>query len=313
MARKVIIDCDPGIDDAVGLCLALFEPRVEVLAVTAVEGTVSAKQASRNVQAIIEWLDPPRLPRIGTASPPDRDPGVSGDHLHGNDGLGNAELNVSRVAHQHPSYKIICDIVRAHPNEVTVVCLGPLTNVARAFQRDPSLVGMVARLIMMGGSVDGLGNITPVAEFNIYYDPASAHAVFGSATTKTLVPLDVTRQVRITMDFVDDLPGDSTRAGNLLRRVIPFAFRAYHQQLGQESIFLNDVIALLAALHPELFETTYLAGDVETTGTLTMGATVFDRRPNPEWRNNMEVAIDVDETAALDCILRGLAHAGRCT
>lgn len=311
MARKVIIDCDPGIDDAVALCMALFDPRLEVVAITATAGNVQAEQATRNVQAVIERLDPPRYPRVGVASPPEVAPEVDARNIHGNDGLGNADFAVSLLHHQHPSEKIICDEVRAAPDEVTILCLGPLTNIARAFQRDPGLANIVDRLIVMGGSVNAIGNITPTAEFNLYMDPISAQQVFRSPTTKTLVPLDVTQQIRFTLDLIDDLPDESTRAGAFLRRVLPYLFRAYHEQLGQESVHLHDAVAVAAAVNPELFETTDLIGDVETRGRLTTGMAVFDRRPNAVGRPNMEVAIKVDAQAVIACILRGLMHAGR--
>jgi inosine-uridine nucleoside N-ribohydrolase len=310
MARKVIIDCDPGIDDAVALCMALFDPRLEVVAVTATAGNVAAEQASRNVQVIIDQLDPPRYPRVGTATPAENAPPIDGRQLNGEDGLGNTGFAVSQLHHQHPSEKIICDEVRAAPEQVTIIALGPLTNIARAFQRDPALPTMVDRIIIMGGSVTGIGNITPAAEFNIFYDPPSARAVFRSLTTKTLIPLDVTRQVPLTIGLLEELPDEQSRAGAFLHRIVQFAFRAFHQHLGQESIYLHDAIALLAAVQPELFDTTEMAGDVETTGELTTGATIFDRRPKSDWRSNMEVATEVDAAAARDCIVRSLARAG---
>ncbi len=313
MPRKVIIDCDPGIDDAVALCLALFDPRLEVVAITATGGNVSAEQANRNVQAIIEQLDPPRFPRIGVASPADHSSLADARIIHGRDGLGNAGFVVSELHHQHPSEKIICDEIRADPDNVAIIALGPLTNVARAFRRDPELPTMVNRLIMMGGSVGGIGNITATAEFNIYCDPPSAREVFRSMSTKTLIPLDVTSQVQFGLDFLDELPGESTRAGAFLRRVLPYLFRAYHQVLAQEVVHLHDAVAVAAALHSELFVTEEMAGDVETSGELTAGATVFDRREKPKWRPNMEVAVEVDVAAVKDCIVRGLDVAGKAT
>ncbi len=313
MARKVIIDCDPGIDDAIALCLALFEPRLEVVAVTATAGNVWANQATRNVQATIEQLDPPRYPRIGVATHSQQAPPTAdARQLHGNDGLGNADFVVSELHHQHPSEKIICDEVRAAPGNVTIISLGPLTNIANAFRRDPELESLVDRLIMLGGSVDGVGNVTAAAEFNMYCDPHSARAVFSSLTTKTLVPLDVTSQVSFNLDFVDELPDQFSRAGAFLHKLVPFSFRAHHQQLGMESIHIHDAVAVLAAIHSELFETEEMAGDVETAGELTAGATVFDRRRKPQWRPNMEVATSVDVASVKDCIVRGLARAGEC-
>jgi len=311
MARKVIIDCDPGIDDAVALSLALFDPRLEVVAVSAVAGNASARQSSLNAQAITEQLDPPRWPRIGAASPADDAPATDGSQLHGRDGLGDANFPVSKLHHRHLSDKLICDEVRAAADEVTILCLGPLTNVARALKRDPELETLVSRIVIAGGSVACGGNVTPAAEFNIYYDSLSARIVFRSATTKTLIPLDVTGNVPLTLDMMNELPKGTTRIGGFLRRILPFAFRAHHQVRGEESINLPGAVALLAVLQPELFELREMAGDVEIRGDLTKGCTVFDRRVKPLWRNNMEVAVDVDVTAVADCIVRGLIETGR--
>ena len=313
MPRKVIIDCDPGIDDVVALTMALFDPRLEVVAVTAVAGNAPAERATLNVQAIVELLDPPRFPRLGAANSSDYAPSMNARHIHGDDGLGNSGLQVSQLARQHPSEKLICDEIRAAPGEVTILCLGPLTNVARALSRDPALASQMGRLIIMGGAVNCIGNITPSAEFNIFSDPQSAREVFRSPTSKTLVPLDVTSQVTFSLGFLEQLPGELTRAGKLLRKVLPFLFRAYRRELGLESIHIHDAVALVAALHPELFGTHDLAGDVETSGELTAGVTVFDRRETFRSRGNIEVALEVDAAATADCIVRGLAEAGKQT
>jgi inosine-uridine nucleoside N-ribohydrolase len=310
MARKVIIDCDPGIDCAVALCMALFEPELDVAAVTAVEGVVSAERANRNVQALIEHLDPPRYPRIGAATPLETAPPADYRHDYGEDGMGNVGLPVAELHNRRPSEKIIYDELRSAPDGVTLLALGPLTNLAHAFQRDPELTSLVNRIIVMGGSINGIGNVTAAAEFNMFYDPRSAQAIFRSPTTKTLIPLEVTRKVPLTMSILDELPKDSTVVGALLHKVITFAFRFFHQKYGQESIVLHDVVALTAAVHPEFFETVEMVGDVETRGELTKGATVFDRRPNRIDRANMEVAVDVDAAAVRDYILRALRRAG---
>jgi purine nucleosidase len=311
MARKVIIDCDPGIDDAIVLCMALFDPRLEVVAVTAAAGNVSAQQASRNVQTIIEQLDPPRLPRVGVATDIEEAPATDGSALHGSDGLGNTGFRTSELHHQHASDKLICDEVRSAEDEVTILCLGPLTNLARALKRDPDLCTMISQVVIAGGSIGVGGNITPAAEFNMYYDPVSARSVFRSAMTKTLVPLDVTREVALTFDILESLPPETTSVGGFLRKIMPFAFRAHHQVLGQEGFRLPAAIALLAIIQPELFHAEQMAGDVETRGDLTKGATVFDRRAKKLWRPNMDVAIEVDAIAATDCIVRGLTAAGQ--
>jgi inosine-uridine nucleoside N-ribohydrolase len=311
LTKKLLLDVDPGIDDAVALCLALFDPQVEVVAVTAVGGNVAPEAATRNVQAIIEQLDPPRWPRIGEATQPEL--GLPGRtvNLHGTDGLGGANFQVSELQHRHPSEKVICDEVRAAPGEVTIVALGPLTNIARAFARDPALSELVGQLIIMGGTLNGAGNATPAADFNIYCDPESARAVFrSSAATKTLIPLDVANQVTFGYDLLEKLPPDDCRVGSFVRKVLPHLYRSYRQELGFESICLNDAVALAAALHPEMFEIELAAADVELTGELTRGATVFDRRRLRQWRTNLSVATKVDVASAQDFIFRGMASAG---
>jgi purine nucleosidase len=313
MHRKVIIDCDPGIDDAVALTMALFDTRLEVVAVTAVEGNVEADQASRNVQAIIEQLDPPRMPRIGVASPGENSQSPFAYHIHGKDGLGNTGLAVSELVRQHPAEKLICDEVKAAPGEVTIICLGPLTNVARALARDPHLPSQLGRLVIMGGSVNGIGNATQCSEFNFFTDPESAREVIRSQATKTIIPLDVTSQVTWSLGLSEQLPPETTRAGALLRKILPYLFRSYRHELGLEMIHLHDAVAIAAAIHPELFVTRELEGDVETQGELTRGMSIFDRRPTALSRSDLEVALECDSAAIADAIVRGLAEAGRLT
>jgi inosine-uridine nucleoside N-ribohydrolase len=310
MPRKVIIDCDPGIDDALALTLALFDPRLEVVAVNAVAGNVSAERATLNVQAIVEQLDPPRYPRLGAATADDDVPYTDGRHLHGPDGLGGAGFAVSKLARQHVAEKLISDEVRAAPGDVTIICLGPLTNVARALTREPELVDLISRIIIRGGCVNGIGDVTPCAESNIYADPTAARTIFKSPITKTLIPLDVTNQVIWNLDLLEKLPADFSRAGRLVRAILPYLFRSHRQQLGLESIRLPDVVGLCAVLHPELFHTEELAGDVETGGEIATGTTIFDRRPNSPHRADIEVALEIDAAAVADCIVRGLADVG---
>jgi inosine-uridine nucleoside N-ribohydrolase len=307
MAKKVILDVDPGIDDAMAICLALCNPELDVVAVTAVGGNVAPAQVTRNVQAIIEQLDPPRWPRLGAASEPDNRLAVDRRSLFGHDGLGGASFVVAERQHLLPSEKVICDQVRDAPHAVTIVALGPLTNIARAFIRDPELPALVGQIIIMGGAVSGPGNITPAAEFNMFCDSVSAQAVFRSPSTKTLIPLDVTNRIELSYDLFHQLPDESTRVGRLLRQLLPAAFRGYRQQFGLEGIHVHDTVTLMACMHPELFVMKSMAGDVETQGELTIGATVFDRRRVPAWRHNMEVAVDMQKEAVIEAIVRGLS------
>lgn len=313
MAKKILLDVDPGIDDAVALCMALFDAEVDVVAVTAVAGNVSAEQSTRNVQTIIEQLDPPRWPRIGVATEPDFGLPPRSTHPHGADGLGNAQFQVSELQHRHASDKLICDAVRADPGAVTIIALGPLTNVAKALARDPAIEEMIGQIVIMGGTLEGPGNITPAAEFNIYCDPASARAVFRSSTTKTLVPVDVTRQVTFGYDLLDKVPADNTRTGRFLHKILPYSFRSYRLELGYENIWLHDAVAYAAAMEPDLFELELSAGDVELSGELTTGATVFDRRRVRQWRANMAVVTKVDISGVRRYLLRRLSEAGEAS
>ncbi len=308
MARKVILDIDPGIDDAVALCMALGDPSLEVLAVTATGGTVSPEQSTANVQAIVEQLDPARWPRLGTASC-DQILRADGRHLFGANGLCGAHFAVAKRHHQHSSVKVICDEVRAAPGDVTIVATGPLTNIASALQQQPDLAVLIRHLIMMGGTLAGPGNVTAAAEFNIYCDAEAARTVFHSPVTKTLVPIDLTSRVMLNFDLLEKIPNGDSRSGELLRRLLPGAFRAYRQHLGVEGIHLHDAVAIVAALEPGLFTTERMYGDVETDGTITYGATVFDRRRHPENRPNMDVAVDMDTAAVTDHIVRRLTQA----
>ncbi|MBI1247045.1 nucleoside hydrolase [bacterium] len=313
MSRKVIIDCDPGIDDAVALMIALFDPRLDVLAVTSTAGNVNADQAFTNLQALIECLDPPRRPRIAMGPGPLSAPPVDSTFLHGSDGLGEIHLEVAKLHQTHSAEKLISDECRAFPEAVTILCLGPMTNIANCLQRDPSFASHVGQVVIMGGSVNGIGNVTPCAEFNCHFDAESARRVLHSKTTKTVVPLDITSQVMFGIDLLEHIPKGDSRVSQLLNQILPFSFRSHRRHLAQEGISLDDAVALIALLQPELFESVPMAGDVETQGDLTLGATIFDRRTVKTWTNNMEVITTVDVAGVRDSILRGIIQAAKAT
>ncbi|MEM9940736.1 MAG: nucleoside hydrolase [Planctomycetota bacterium] len=311
MPRKIIIDCDMGIDDAVALCMILFDQRFEVLAVTATEGCVTAEQANNNLQAIISELDPDRYPRLGIARSTEDAPAVNTRYLFGEDGLGNSGFEGTQRQKPLAAEKLIIDCVRAHPEQVTILCLGPLTNIARAFQREPGLADLVDQIVIVGGTIAGNGNITPCAEFNFYFDPVSAKSVLKTRTTKILVPLEVTREVAFGFDMMEALPKSGSRAGYFLRQILPHIFRSYRQQLGLESIHLNDAIGALAVIEPEMFEYELMACDIETEGELTRGVLVSDRRGQREWRLNVNVAKKIKNEQIGQYLLDQLTVAGK--
>lgn len=311
MSRKVIIDCDPGIDDAVALTLALFDPRLEIVALTACSGTVDAVRSTQNLQAIVERLDPPRHPRLGQATDPEDAPVSGRCDVHGADGLGN--IGLSPVGRQHimSSEKLIADRLKAEPGQVSILCLGPLTGVSLAFLRDPSLIDMVDRLIIVGGTGDGIGDVTAASEFNMHFDPTSASNVFRSATTKTVIPLEVTNSVTFGLDLIEQLPPESSRAGALLHGILPHYFRTMRQLCAQEVVSLQAVVGVIALLDPTLLTTEEATIDVEELGILTRGATIIDRRPNARQRKNIELVTGIDVEAAKQAVLRGLRFAGQ--
>jgi inosine-uridine nucleoside N-ribohydrolase len=311
MPRKLIIDCDPGIDDAVALTMALFDPRLEIVAVTACSGTVDANRSTQNLQAIVEQLDPPRHPRLGAARDPDDAPVSDGCDLHGADGLGNVHLTPVGRQHVMPSEKLIADRLKAEPGQISILCLGPLTGIATAFMRDPALIDLVDRIIIVGGSKDCIGDVTPASEFNMHFDPAAAAAVFRSATTKTLVPLEATQQVTFGLELMDHLPMRHSRVGKLLHGILPHYFRTLRQHRAQETISLQAAVGLLTVLEPTLMTTEPAAVDIEEHGTITRGATIVDRRPFARHRRDIELVVDIDIDAARQSIIQSLRFAGQ--
>ena len=178
---------------------------------------------------------------------------------------------------------------------------------------DEAIAELIGALVICGGTMHAAGNATPVADTNFFCDPAAARHVVREPVTKTLVPLETTGQVVHEFDLLDSLPAEYTRAGKILRPMLAHAFRAQRQLLGSEGIRLHDVVALVAATNPELFEREMVAADVETTGELTAGMLVVDRRANREWRPNADLLVACDAAAVRDCILRGLSAAGEAT
>jgi inosine-uridine nucleoside N-ribohydrolase len=210
-----------------------------------------------------------------------------------------------------PSEKLIADRLKAEPGQVSILCLGPLTGVSLAFRRDPSLIGMVDRLIIVGGTKDGIGDVTAASEFNMHFDPTSASNIFRSATTKTLIPLEVTDQVTFGLELMEQLPPRYSRAGDLLHAILPHYYRTMRQQCGQEMISLQAIVGVLAVVEPSLFTTEEATIDIEEHGLITRGATIIDRRPHARQRKNVELVTTVDVEAARQAVIRGLRFAGQ--
>ena len=311
MPKKVILDADPGIVDAMVLCLAAFDPTVEIVALTSVGGNVPAEVSAKNLQALVEFLDPPRLPRLGTGTPPDEPMPFDYRHVHGIDGLGGTPLPVAELRSPHPAEKILCDALRNDPENVMILCLGPLTNIARAVARDPQLPEMIRHIYITGGALNGRGNITPCAEFNIYADVEAAKTIFRLPCTKTLVPLDVTNSVLLTPHHLNMLPGEETKLGKLLHNMLSPAFWAYRQCYGLEGIHIHDLITYMVAVHPSWATTKELPVQIEATGYLTRGMTIADQRPMPEFPPNIEVVTKIKTKSILRAVIQGLKRCAK--
>jgi inosine-uridine nucleoside N-ribohydrolase len=308
LPQKLIIDADPGIGDALAIALALFDPEIDLIGLTATAGCVTARTATRNVQAIVETLDPAKWPRLGglmsdvpVESPPLDPAGDIVMKINGPGGLGDHDVQVADLHNIRDPARVLSELVKADPNEITLLTLGPLTNVERACDRNPDFLPSLKRLICLGGAVDGGGDVTAAAELNIYCDAEAARNVLRMPATKSLIPLEIGRQAVLTMDDIQKLVDEDTRRGKFLKGMLTYAFRAYHEHMGREGYPLREVVALTAVSRPELFESRRIAVDVEVSGELTRGMTVADRRmTTPVHRLNMEVPVRVSEAGVLD-------------
>jgi inosine-uridine nucleoside N-ribohydrolase len=308
MARKIILVADPGIDAAFAIALALHDPDLEVLCLAATAGNVSGEQATRNVHILVEQLDPGRWPRLGAALPVEYE--IDGAKLHGPGGLGGVEFPCAQLHHTHPSDKMLVDLVRQYPKEVTVVVLGPLTVVARALDRDAEFSALVQRLICVGGAWLVPGNASAVAEFHFYCDPVSARQVLRSGAAITLLPLDVTRKLLLSPSELLDLPAAESRTSRFLRQIVPYGIGATARLYGIEGMHLKDVVGVAALALPAAVSTKPMVVDVETRGELTKGMSVVDARWVCTAKPNVELAVGVDVQAVrqyMDGILRATA------
>ncbi len=308
MPKKLIIDADPGIGDALAVAIAMLDPDVDLIAVTATAGCVSGTTATRNLQAVIELIDPPKWPRLGASEA--RLPFPGGDLtrgyidpvlLNGKTGLGDGSIPVAELHKPHDAIKLLTEQVRLFPQEITLLTLGPLTNVLAAQERDPEFLSLLRAIVCLGGSVSVGGDATAAAEFNILADPEAAQKVLKFPATKSLVPLDASQQVMLNYDQFARLSDVGiSRAGKILLEWLQFGLRASHEHLGLEGFSLREVVALTAVAHDRLTQTTSHALDVETQSGICRGVTVFDRRTSRKWQSNIDVVESVDVQGVLD-------------
>ncbi len=315
---KVIIDTDPGADDALAILLALASPELEVVGLTTVCGNVPVGQATKNLFRILGLRPTPPglLVGQGAARPLEEDL-VTALQVHGSDGLG--ELDRVLTAAGTPRYpparlpsvlstaqEVWNDCVRRYPDEVTLITLGPLTNLALGLKVNPLTVQKFHSVIVMGGAIGVPGNIAPAAEFNIYVDPHAAHRVFQASLPLTLVPLDVTTRVGIPRSILATWVAESRDPlGRIVADLTDKAFDFAEDLEGHGLFYFHDPLAVLAAIDPSLMTMEPFHVSVEMAGQVSRGITIADRRirkPEQKATPNMRVAIDVDVDRALNLL-----------
>ncbi|WP_225029493.1 nucleoside hydrolase [Xinfangfangia pollutisoli] len=276
--RKIIIDTDPGQDDAVAILLALSAPeRLEVLGLTAVAGNVPLALTQRNARVVAQLSGRP-VPVHAGCDAPMRRPLVTAEHVHGKTGLDGATLPEPTwpLSPQHGVDFLIDTLRREAPGTVTLCPLGPLTNIATAFARAPDIVSRVAEIVLMGGAYFEVGNITPAAEFNIYVDPEAADIVFKSGVPLVVVPLDCTHKALTSRAWVEGLRGLGTPVGQAVAGWTDFFERFDTAKYGSEGAPLHDACVIAYLLAPHLFSGRHINVEIETGSELTLGMTVAD-------------------------------------
>ncbi|TNF18811.1 MAG: nucleoside hydrolase [Rhodobacteraceae bacterium] len=278
-ARRIIIDTDPGQDDAVAILLALASPEeIEVLGITAVAGNVPLALTARNARIVCELAGRPDMRVFAGCDRPLKRPLVTAEHVHGKTGLDGPVLPDPQMPLQEGhAVDFLIDTLRAEPAGTVTLCpLGPLTNIATAFERAPDIKERVQQIVLMGGAYFEVGNITPAAEFNIYVDPHAADIVFKSGVPLVVMPLDVTHKALVTPPRNDAFRALGTPVGDAVAEMTDFFERFDKEKYGSSGAPLHDPCVTAYLIRPELFRGRHINVEIETTSDLTLGMTVAD-------------------------------------
>ncbi|QFT73145.1 nucleoside hydrolase [Ruegeria sp. THAF33] len=277
--RKIIIDTDPGQDDAVAILLALASPEdIEVLGITAVAGNVPLELTAKNARIVCELAGRTDIPVYAGCDRPLNRPLVTAEHVHGKTGLDGPDLpDPQMTLTEGHAVDFIIDTLRSEePGTVTLCPLGPLTNIATAFSKAPDIVDRVQEIVLMGGAYFEVGNITPTAEFNIHVDPEAADIVFESGRPIVVMPLDVTHKALVTKPRNDAFRALGNKVGIAVAEMTDFFERFDREKYGSAGAPLHDPCVTAYLIRPELFSGRHVNVEIETQSELTMGMTVAD-------------------------------------
>lgn len=278
MPQKIIIDTDPGQDDAVAILLALASPELEVLGITAVAGNVPLPLTELNARKVLELAGRQDVPVHAGCETPIKRKLVTAEHVHGKTGLDGIELPAPSIPLQSMhAVDFIIETLRQQPEgSVTLVPIGPLTNIATAFARAPDIIPRVQQIVLMGGAYFEVGNITPAAEFNIYVDPEAAKEVFASGVPLVVLPLDATHEALTSSDWVNAMRALPNRCGPAVASWTDFFERFDREKYGSEGAPLHDPCTIAWLIRPEIFEGREINVEIEAQGEFTTGMTVAD-------------------------------------
>jgi purine nucleosidase len=301
---RVVMDCDTGVDDAMAILYGLLSPDIDIVGISTVWGNTGVDLTTINTLRLLEIVDQPRVPVARGAARPLLGPEpAGGGSVHGSDGQGNTNLSLPKLKEtgEHGADQII-RLAHEHPGELILVPTGPMTNVGIALAKDPSIAKLYRGCVLMGGAFQTPGNVTAVAEANIWHDPEAAQTIFEAPWPITVVALDITHQVRLTEPLRQRLNDSGTPAGQHLYRIVDHYFSAYARRWGKRESAMHDALALGIAADPSLMiDPPRGRVDVELTGTHTRGMTVADLRPGqPPERANATVPLQVDVQRFLD-------------
>jgi purine nucleosidase len=309
--RKIIIDTDPGQDDAAAIMLAFGSPEaLEVLGITTVAGNVPLSYTSRNARILCELCGKSDMKVFAGADKPLSRPLVTAEHVHGKTGLDGPTLKEPTMPLQaEHAVDFIIETLRNEPaGAVTLCTLGPLTNVALAFQKAPDIIPRIRELVMMGGGFFEGGNITPAAEFNIYVDPEAADIVFRSGIPLVVMPLDVTHKLLTRKDRVKRMAEIGTRPAIAMVEMLEFFERFDVEKYGSDGGPLHDPTVVAYLLKPELFQGRDCNVEIELTSELTVGMTVVDWWHVTDRKRNAKVMRDVDADGFFDLLIERFAR-----